>query len=371
MAVECFNQITLDQPPADRMAYRTAAMEALTGPDAGAVIEKLYRGVMGRAGINFGKIPDSMGDLTSFVKYKTIVDTLNLLNREMGQDKVNELTEAQNLHDNIIRLRDDFVYGFRTDSQFLKTTYNTMVYALCEILNLCIVIYVDMLKARTAGKPFTYEDYSGLLVVQNVHRFNEMVRTGEWGNTMSMIRGKALLGFDDDGFNLRKFIDEATGVGISAAITKWLADGAIAKRSFKDTIGAPVAWFMKMMKGPAKNKITAAIVGIIAVIMIIRFLVFVFFKGSYALRDILADQEKLLAANMEVNTDNTTTSLEKQQKMCERMSGIRNAIETRILKDDANGRKEASTANATDMSRDNITAVSTAVTDAGVDITFG
>ena len=188
ICVENFNQFALAQDPKDRLGYRDAAMEAITDPSTGMVIEKLYSSMVARSGVNFGKIPDSLGDLTSFTKYKAITETFAILDKQLSQLKIPELTLTHELHDNLIRLRDDFAYGFRSDSQFLKTTYNSMVYALCEMLNLCTVIYVDNLKAAAEGKQFKYQSYDKLLLVQNVKKFNAMVKSGEWAEMMKTTR---------------------------------------------------------------------------------------------------------------------------------------------------------------------------------------
>lgn len=375
ICMESFNAMATEQPVKDRYGYRDAAMEAMTGPDAGMVIEKLYRGISARSGINFGKIPDSMGDLTSFSKYKSIEETFILLDRDLAAFKVEELKMAHELHDNLIRLRDDFQWGYKTDSQFLKTTYNSMVYALCELLNLCTVVYIDALKAAVEQKKFVYVPYKDLLLVQNVAKFNKMVTTGEWSQMVLQLRrgGKGLLGIQDT-HGVSEFAKLMSGIGLFGVGFKNLehasgGDPAKAQeylfsgKAYKAAKDAVVKF-----SGTAGGKVILFIMCVIGVLMIIRALINIFWRCTYSLRDILQDNEQLLAANMACANDNSSTSLEKQQKMYETLKGLREKIESAIISDDKKGKKNLQESNASDLTREDLNAASSGEASA---FTFG
>ena len=365
IAYESFGMFAMDQPPADRRTYRSTAMEAINGPDAGMVMDKLYQSLMSRSSINFGKIPESNGDLTRFVKYKTIAESLTLLDRQIGDCNIKELKLAHDLHDAIIKCREDFTYGFKTDSQFIKVTYNTMVYALCELINLCIAIYVDSLKAGAEGKPFMPEDYSNLLVVQNCRKFVEMVRSGEWAATMLTIKkdGRNFFGpqFSVTINNLSGAVGRgagAAGAGIAAAAAAGTKAGADVSTPAK--LGAYVIQGIKGMSVP--KKIAAAIVAIIGLIIISRFILFGFYKGAYKLSEILDDQEKFLKAHMDAHADPSGTykGLETQKKLYTMMEGLRSHIVEKTLRVDSDARKELKVSNATDLKKENFVAPSPA-----------
>lgn len=394
VCMESFNAMAADQPVSDRYGYRDAAMEAMTGPDAGMVIEKLYKGITARSGINFGKIPDSMGDLTAFSKYKSIDETFILLDRDLASFKVDELKMAHELHDNLIRLRDDFQWGFKTDSQFLKTTYNSMVYALCELLNLCTVVYIDALKASVEQTKFVYVPYKDLLLVQNVSKFNKMVTTGEWAQMTNQIRkgAKNLNGTYDthEMAGIAGILSSigVFGMGISQLAKSTQGDKAKATTLIKDTVknlpsntgnvvrnmwnGLGVTAMSKdavkqHLAADPKNipntgakiggKAAVIIMGIIAAILIMRALINIFWKATYSLRDIFQDNEALLAANMACANDNTATSLEKQQKMYNALKGVREKIESAILSDDKKGKKNLKDANASELTKADVTSI--------------
>lgn len=392
IAVESLNSIAMDQEPSERLRYRTIAMEAITGPDSGMVLDRLYRSVMGRAGINFGKIPESNGDLAHFTKYKSLAESLSLLHRQLDEYNIKELAITQELHDCIIRCREDFMYGFKVDSQFLKTTYNTMVYSLCEMINLCDVIYIDMLKCAADGRPFEYRGYGDLLLVQNCQKFIDLVKSGEWTNMCTNIKkdAKNLINLI---FASPDYQDGVSGLGNLLAPTgifgmaylasrkeiqantlnrAWAAAGqtgpydAAAAAKFKGaardlfksankTTFGDVLGGMKTTFGKAFNTIPGRVVIIIMIIVgalfLVRSLIFLYYRGMYALKDVLEDNEKVLKAHLDHTADSTGTSKsrDQQQKLYESLAHTRDVIETKILKCDAQARKDLKQSNANDF----------------------
>lgn len=390
-AYETFGLIAMDMPAGtERMHYRNIAMEAATGPESGMLMEKLYKSVSSRSNVNFGKIPDSCGDLTAFVRYRQITESLDILRTAFAATRVPEFEEAQKLHDNLVRLRDDFAYGFKMDSQFIKTTYNTMVYSLCEIINLATVIYVDQLKCISQGKPFQYKPYGGLILVENVKKFNDMVSGGDWAQMMNTIRKNPqnLTGGDLNDFTgVLRFLGIGTKVGAAGVVTHTIATSWDAAK--KDATAALVAKGAKntdpgalRVAGTALKKATwdrgvggkvgTVILILIGLLLLIRSLVCLYWRCKYSIQEILDDNAKLLAASMEVSKDNTATSLEKQQKMYDRMVSWRDKVEKSIMADDANGKKAVHESNKTDMTivTPSVDDSASAVADAG-GFTFG
>lgn len=385
LAYESFGMIAVDQEPGMRMNYRNIAMEAVTGPEAGMLMEKLYKSVSSRANVNFGKIPDSCGDITAFTRYRQITESLDILRGAFATTKCPEFNETTKLHDNLIRLRDDFAYGFKMDSQFLKVTYNTMVYSLCEMINLVTVIYVDSLKAASEGKPFNYKPYNNLILVENVSKFNKMVDSGEWAQMMKEIRtgAKALTGADmDDMYGILRFFGIGTTLGTAGAGAKIIHKGwdeakkeltqkLIDKGAKNTTPNAIHTGYTALKnklwtKASTAGKVVTVIMLILGALFLIRSLICLYWRCKYSIREILDDNAKLLAASMEVSQDNTATSLEKQQKMYNKLVGLRDKMERDILSDDAQGKKSVHESNKTDMSLPaGSSATATAVDDAG------
>lgn len=387
IALESVNEICLEQPATDRLKFRSIAMEAITGPDAGMVMDNLYKNVMARANVNFGKIPDSMGDLTRFARYKTIADSISLLERQMGELKVPELMMTRELHDNLIRLTQDFTYGYKVDSQFLKTTYCTMVYALCEMVNLSSVIYIDMLKCDAEGRQYVPESYKTLLLVQNVEHFNQMVKRGEWATMVTTIKrdAKGLLGVFQDvtapnpgkpdknyGSPMGSILGVlGRGSGVAGVATAAMypfakkvadqrtpaGDKVIVNIDDYINVGKTAAdKAVNMVKSAWKTipgKIAIVMVAIIGVLILIRHLICMFYKGMYKVNDILDDAEKMLRVHMDKNLadpSGTSKAFERQKNLYDALSGLHDNIKTKILKSDAEGRKEIKNSNRMEIS---------------------
>lgn len=377
ITMESFVSMAMDQEnPADRLNYKNMAMEAISGPDTGMVLDRLYKSVMSRASINFGKIPDSAGNLVKFSRYKTLADSITLLDKNLSEYNIMEVDLTKELHDTIIRCKEDFAYGFKVDSQFLKVTYNTMVYALCEMINLCDVIYIDMLKAGAEGKPFTYKGYGDLLLVQNVKKFIDMVKSGEWATMVNGIKKDArnlldvVFGNQDvqDSSSVLGNLKAPVGiVGMWAAASmpgaKRIAGARVtAGMSSEEAAKAGALRFgdvtkaMGNLAGKAWNtipgKVAAVVLIIIGCLFLARALVAMYQKAKYSLRDILDDNAKFLKYhidNTESDPSGTSKSIEMQKSLYNKMAGLRDKIERSILADDEAGRKELKKSNATEF----------------------
>lgn len=379
IAMEAFNEISMTLPTEDRIGYRDAAMEAVTGPDTGMVLDRLYKGVNSRSAVNFGQIPASCGDITQFAKYKTISETMALLDRDIGDMRIEILKDAHTLHDNMLRLKPDFAYGFKTDTQFLKTTYNSMVYALCELLNLCIVVYVDILKAKVDNKTIKLTDYDNLMLVQNVRRFNKMVASGEWGQMTAELKkngaafgGQHQLKADSAG-GLGGFIIDfvrSYGAGASVGTAGLISLSHLAKKDPSKTFGEGLKTALKSIWNSVPGKVIMIIAGVIMAVWMTRNLICLFWKATYGIRDILDDQVKLLEANA-YSEQNSESASQKQASMLNMLTGLRDGIENRILKDDRNGKDEVAKANNEDLRKNDIAPTGSGEIVPGSDLDFG
>ena len=99
------------------------------------------------------------------------------------------------------------------------------------------------------------------------------------------------------------------------------------------------------------GKIGIVVLAIIAVLMLIRGLIMLFYSGRYKLQNILDDNAKVLKAHIDLNVDasGTSKSLETQKKLYEALSSLRDHIEVQILDADAAGRKELKKSNKEDF----------------------
>jgi len=355
IAMESFQSIMMDLEPQYRMGYVDRAMEAIATPDAGMVLDRIYQSAMVRANINFGKVPESQGDLTKFTRYRTIAENLNLLLRQMGEYGIYEIELTKKLHDTIIKCRDDFAYGYKVDSMFLKTTYQSLVYQLCEMIDLCDCIYIDALKAGAESKPFKPESYKELLLVQNVAKFVKMYETGEWAQTMNTIKKDArnfmmsieTNGSDDSLSHMLGGIFGTMGVPTIAAGTVLNAAKKTAtngKITGSDIVGA-------IWKNNSKfGRVAVSVTAVIAAVFMMRFLVFQIYKAKYALRDCLDDAEAVLKEHMDRNdVAGISAGRERQKWLYDRLAARHTKMMKGIMENEANARKNLKESNSVDF----------------------
>lgn len=388
IAMESFQTIMMDLEPQYRMGYVDRAMEAIATPDAGMVLDRIYQSAMVRANINFGKVPESQGDLTKFTRYRTIAENLNLLLRQMGEYGIYEIELTKKLHDTIIKCRDDFAYGYKVDSMFLKTTYQSLVYQLCEMIDLCDCIYIDALKAGAESKPFKPESYKELLLVQNVAKFVKMYETGEWAQTMNGIKKDArnlMITIDSNGnesmSHLLQFIFGTSGVtavgshvlqrakGFAAYrnnydaktatdFAKDIAAGKTAPDVLKDA--AKRAKDINITGGDIKNaawtsqklpaKIGIVLTSIVAALLIFRLCVFLYYKAKYSINDMLDDAENILKEHMDRNdVAGISAGRERQKWLYDRLAARHTKMMKGIMENEANARKNLKESNSVDF----------------------
>lgn len=369
MCMENYRLMSLDQPREDRLHYQQYAMEATTksAKTSGYMLSKLYRSIIGRSGVNFGKVPESKGDITKYMRYELICECLDTLDRMLKQYQVEELQLAHKLIDTLVVLRKDFEYGYKTGNEFLKTTYCTMVFALHQMINICIVIYTDHLIANREGKPYASTINSkDLIVVKNVKDFIRMYESGEWAYMMKSITrdSRELVGDiaqfadSDMGKALHFLIGAATQGGLVYGAIKAAPKIAAIELKNGKTLGANVVagWdkFAKMGNG-IPSKIAIAIVVVIVALFIIRNLIAVFYKGAYSIRDVVNHEEAFLKAHVEAEKENGNNfAYAFQSKFLNALIGIRDLIDRRIIKDDAAGKKEIAKENREDFSYNNL-----------------
>lgn len=370
VAMENFWLMSLDQPTKDRLTYKTAAMEAATlNPEsAGNLLQKLYRSIIGRSGINFGKVPDSKGDITKYTKYQTIVQCIDHLDQLLGDKQVEELRLTHKLLNILITACGDFEFGFKTDNQFIKTTYNTMVFALHEMVNICIVIYTDYLTASREGKPYKATTYrQDLIVVKNVKDFVRMYESGEWNQMiMDLKKGaKNLLGYFFETNNdvttktswIHFIMSSLTNLGILAGGAKIMDKAAVTKFGVDTaaSFGTKASTVAKAVWAKPVGKVGIIILALIAALILVRNLIALFYKGAYSIRDAITHEEEFLKAHAESEKrEGNDFAYAFQSKFYTKMIALRDMIDNKILKDNANGKKEISEDNRTSYSLDEI-----------------
>ena len=356
IALESFQAIMMDQEPKDRIGYVDKAMEAIATPDAGMVLDRIYQSAMVRANINFGKVPESQGDLTKFTRYRTIAENLNLLLRQLGEYNIYEVELTKKLHDDIVKLREDFEYGYKVDSMFLKTTYQTLVFQLCEMIDLCDCIYIEALKAGAEAKPFKPTNYKDLLLVQNVAKFTKMVDTGEWAQTVTGIKKDArnlMIQIDSNGDDsATRLLQGIFGSGIATITGSHVLRNAkeAAKTAGVDKITGTMLRDAMWKNNSKLGRAGVVITGIIAAVFLMRYSVFLFYKVKYGLNDMLDDAEFILKEHMDRNdVAGISAGRERQKWLYDKLAARHDKMVKGIMDNERTARQNMKDSNANDF----------------------
>jgi hypothetical protein len=178
-------------------------------------------------------------------------------------------------------------------------TYNLLVLGLYDLINICIVGYVDYLKnVKDIDFKFRGVSKDKLIVVKALQDFVTSFDNGEWGRLMKT--------FKQESSNLLGFITGGT-LALSGA--------------------------------------KLVLVSIFAALVVIRALIFVYYSSAMKINERVKITAQFVDAAISYSQDNTEDSLAKQQKMLDTLTSISDFIETRILKVNKDAEKEISKSN--------------------------
>lgn len=318
MVLENIILLMQDQPPRDRMGYKEIALEASLSPAGKSkLIQKLYTDIISKSNIDYGKIPDSRGNITKYVYYDPMYKSIETLNQLFGDKTVYELELTNKLHDFIITCRSDFEFGYKFDVEIIKITYNLLVLSLHEMINVCIVEYTNYLKdVKNIDFQFNTKQKKNRLIVKYVKDTIKSYEKGEWT--------KLMMQFKKDSSNL---------LGLSGVIgivtgTTTLSGGVL------------------------------VVIALLGLLFAIRGLIYIFFNTSYRVNDYIKTEAELLKWNIEMDNNTSDSALEKQKKFLGKLEETSDFIETRILKTEAKAKKELAESNKQIYSKDELSTVS-------------
>lgn len=224
--MESLRKMALDQPVSDRMHYVDTAIEAMIDqPTSGRLIQSMYKEIMSMADIDFGKVPDSKGDLTKYAYYSQLVKCIEILNnlaKNAPNAQNTTLTTMNNFHNIMLDARDDFVFGYRFGVDLLKHIYQVNVLVLHELINACIIEVTDGLKSAASGikaqvRPIR-DTSSKNLFVDIANNFINLYNKGDWATFMKVYKKNS-----SNLFGTRGEVFVAEVIGNSALIAGSLA----------------------------------------------------------------------------------------------------------------------------------------------------
>ena len=155
------------------------------------MINKLFDSAINKAHIDFGDIPKSKGDITKYVGYKSMVESLEVLRNLAikNNHKIPEIEIVEKAIDGIIAHRNLFERGIKLNKDYVVLQYNTLVMSCVIATSSLISSYVDYVK-RVDKIEFVIINPNtnpGEVCVTNLAKFNKSVASGDFARVMNSI----------------------------------------------------------------------------------------------------------------------------------------------------------------------------------------
>ena len=352
--LEAFQEMQADQIGRDKIGYVDAAMEAIANPSAQATImNKLYKETQKIDEIDFGKIPDSKGDITKYVYYDQLYDSIELINELMKGNQTENIAAMNKLHQILLNARADFVFGFKVNNYIVTSMYKVMVANLHEMIDICIVDVTEYIRNNLNMSMDKKTMKKVRWVTSNVKNFIKMYESGQWNTLIKYMRTNAskkayeamALEAEGDVLPQQKSALDLMNMGTNA-FDKFKGGIAAAGDLIKQ---APSAF--KAAGAPVKG---LAIVGIIiSALMIIRTGIKYFFLGVANISKNLRNQAALLKSATKTDSEDQT-GYGFRKKILNTMEKVSDVIDYKILKMEKEASKDMAESNRSEFSRQEI-----------------
>ena len=352
--LEAFQEMQADQIGRDKIGYVDAAMEAIANPSAQATImNKLYKETQKIDEIDFGKIPDSKGDITKYVYYDQLYDSIELINELMKGNQTENIVAMNKLHQILLNARADFVFGFKVNNYIVTSMYKVMVANLHEMIDICIVDVTEYIRNNLNMSMDKKSMKKVRWVTSNVKNFIKMYESGQWNTLIKYMRTNAskkayeamALEAEGDVLPQQKSALDLMNMGTSA-FNKFKSGITSAGDLIKQ---APDAF--KAASAPVKG---LAIVGIIiSALMIIRAGIKYFFLGVANISKNLRNQAALLKSATKSDSEDQT-GYGFRKKILNTMEKVSDVIDYKILKMEKEASKDMAESNRSEFSRQEI-----------------
>ena len=158
-----------------------------------SLTNKLYQMIVGKVdNIDFGEIPATKGDITKLSKYKDLRECLRILRDIFKQYREDDepIDTIENACDNIVNLKSVFVPAFIAKSTFPMSIYKTMTLAVINATSFMIAVCIEYIKSpKNEGlsivlKKTGVAKVKDHLVYETLKDFNESCRKGEIENAL-------------------------------------------------------------------------------------------------------------------------------------------------------------------------------------------
>lgn len=153
----------------------------------GTLIQNLYSSVLSRNTIDFGDIPDSMGDIEKVKYYDTTFECLTILKGASDSTDYikTSVSDVLTCISNMKGLKSLFNTGFRIRHSFIEIMYNSMVMAIIDATSMLISDYVTYCMGSDGRNSVSIDKKRGNVCLDNIRKFNKMYAKGDVGKSLN------------------------------------------------------------------------------------------------------------------------------------------------------------------------------------------
>ena len=306
-------------------AGQETVLQHLANKLYGFIVTKVYN-------IDFGKIPDSRGDITKIPNYNMMKDCLEILKQilEAYKQKTDSVDTINDALQNMIDRKELFMRAYRMNVELPIITYNTLALSIVNAISLLITAHIEFIKLpNDKGYNIAFDSASknktqNSLLFNNLKEFNKMCQNKEFDKIIKYsLHGAAEETIMKKNPTIKEEYtvepqNEAV-ISIGTLLTtagNYLATGGIAAAK---TIAAGVGYVTGAITA---HPIIAGIIGIfagfLALIKIIRGLIYRF----YYYRTKASDWFETYSVLIYMNSLNTQSALSKDDAQKEKWRSL-------------------------------------------------
>lgn len=169
-----------------------------------SLTNKLYKMIVEKVdSIDYGEIPSTNGDITKLHKYNDLRKCLDILKNifEQYKEDTKPVLEIEGAIDNVIDLKDVFVGGFATKTEFVMSVYKNITLAIINATSYMIAVCIEYIKNPKAEGLKIVMKKTGVakvkdsLVYESLINFNEACRKGEVESSLKPLIQSKVKGF--------------------------------------------------------------------------------------------------------------------------------------------------------------------------------
>lgn len=319
-----------------------------------ALASKLYGHIVNKVDdIDFGTIPNSKGDITKIDKYEQLCDCINVLSEVLtNYNQPTDLVDTVSIAlQNLVDRRDLFIKAYRLNADMPIMTYNTIALSVVSATSLLIASSIEFIKLPgNKGFDIAFDKTSKVkgkekILYKNLSAFNKMCANDQFDKAMEfsiknsmLLKSKKHEAADIQHEAVPGFaaISSAVGGSLGAAASGISgAASAVSTGLGGATVSLSVPeWLTSVAAGV--TTVGVYIAAVIAVILIVRELIYLYFYMRTKLSDYFDAQSSLLVMNA-YNVENNLTKderekskiVEKQNRIAKYFAKLSNALKVK------------------------------------------